>query len=127
MSIMKNITLIKQHKFKNTIVSMRFLMPLEAKKILPRMVLANLLNDVCERYDTKQKVSMRLDEMYGSTLHISSSVVGNAQVISASIKSIHSSFLEKEENMLEQQFALLYEFLLRPLRKEGHFLLERLE
>lgn len=127
MSIMKNITLIKQHKFKNTIVSMRFLMPLEAKKILPRMVLANLLNDVCERYDTKQKVSMRLDEMYGSTLQISSSVVGNAQVISASIKSIHSSFLEKEENMLEQQFALLYEFLLCPLRKEGHFLLERLE
>lgn len=127
MSIMNNITLIKQHKFKNTIVSIRFLMPLEAKKILPRMVLANLLNDVCERYDTKQKVSMRLDEMYGSTLQISSSVVGNAQVISASIKSIHSSFIEKEENMLEQQFALLYEFLLRPLRKDGHFLLERLE
>lgn len=124
---MNNIKIIKDHKFKNTQISVRFLSALDEESILPNMILANLLNDVCERYDTKQKVSNKLDALYGSSFSISSSIIGNAQVMSAKIKSIHSSYINDEINLLEEQFKLLNAFLLHPLMKDGSFLEERFE
>lgn len=124
---MKNVKVIKDHKFKNTLISVRILSPLVEEKILPKMILSNVLNDVCKKYDTKQKVSSQLDKMYGSSFSVSSSVIGDAQVIVAKVKSIHSSYIKGELNLLEEQFALLSEFLLNPLMEDGSFLKEQFE
>lgn len=125
--MMNNIKVIKDHKFKNTMISVRFLSPLVEDKILPKMILANMLNDVCEKYDTKQKVSNQLDEMYGSSFSVTSNIIGNAQVMIAKVKSIHSSYVHGKVNLLEEQFKLLHAFLLHPLMENESFLKERFE
>lgn len=124
---MKNVKVIKDHKFKNTLISVRILSPLVEEKILPKMILSNMLNDVCKKYDTKQKVSSQLDKMYGSSFSVSSSVIGDTQVIVAKVKSIHSSYIKDKLNLLEEQFALLSEFLLNPLMENDSFLNEQFE
>lgn len=121
-NVMSNITLIKDHKFKNIVISVRFLSTLKEEDIASKMVLANVLNDVCEPYDTKQKVSERLDAMYGSSFSITSSVVGNAQIMVAKVKSIHPKFIRHDKHLLAEQFALLQAFLLQPLQVNNSFL-----
>ena len=116
---MSNITIIKNHKFKNIVVSVRFLSKLKENEIASKMVLANVLNDVCNQYDTKQKVSEHLDTMYGSSFGINSSIVGDSQITVAKVKSIHPKFINNKVNLLKEQFALLSSFLLHPFVDEN--------
>ncbi|NCC54093.1 MAG: insulinase family protein [Erysipelotrichia bacterium] len=124
---MNNVKIIHDQKFKNTIISVRFLSPLDESKVMSKILLANLLNDVCAKYDTKQKVSNHLDKMYGSSFSVTSNIIGNAQVIIAKVKSIHADYIHGKINLLEEQFRLLNEFLLHPLMKQQSFLKERLD
>ena len=120
---MDNATILIDKKFKDTIVTLRFLQPLKKEYFLANTVLANYMIDVCQRYDTKQKVSLKLDDLYGSELQMNCSIVGNSQILSVTMCSINARYA-KDKSMLQEQFALLSEFIFHPLRKNGSFCLE---
>ncbi len=124
---MSNITIIKDHKFKNIVISVRFLSKLNKEEIAAKMVLANVLNDVSNTYDTKQKAIQQLDYMYGSALSITSSIIGDGQITVAKAKSIHPKFIDNKVDLLKEQFALLASFLLDPLRENDSFLKSNIE
>lgn len=118
---MNNVKVIKDAKFKNIYVSIRFLSSLKKENILSRLVLANIINESCNRYPSKQAVTDHLDEMYGATYSASSNVVGSAQLMVCKSKIIHPQYIENNIDLLEEQFSLMHEFIFSPLMKNGKF------
>ncbi len=124
---MNNVQIIKDTRFKNVNIQVRMIAKLEEEKVTPRLVLAYLLNDVCEKYDTKQKLSNELDRLYGTNYRASSSVVGNAQVFIFKTKSIHPKFIHHKIDLVKAQCELLNEFINHPLLEDGCFPLQKVE
>ena len=58
---------LQTKKFKDIGISIRFRSPLDEKSACVRSLLALMLCDRSLRYDTKQKMSMHLDALYGAS------------------------------------------------------------
>ena len=109
-----SIHIIQDNKFKNINVSVRFLTPISKNQVLPQMLLANILNESCQKYPTKQSVTDILDTMYGAYYNVSTSIIGKSQALIFKGQIIHPRFLKEENILLEQLFSLLSEFIKHP-------------
>lgn len=106
--------LIKTAKFKDMGVSIRFISELKEEWATQKSLLALMLCDRCMKYDTKQKMNEIMDHLYGATLNAQTMGYGAAQVLEIRSKIINPSYLEDDENLLDEQFAFLHEVLFRP-------------
>ena len=70
-----------------------------------------------EIYPTKQKMSQRLDELYGMSIGAQTIGYGQAQVLELRAKMIHPRFAE-DESLLDEGIHFLREMILRPLLSE---------
>lgn len=123
---MQNLKVIKDHKFKNIHISVRFLKSLKEEEVLVSMVLANMLNESCERFQKKDMLMQHLDSLYGAGYSATSNVIGNAQIINVKTKTIHPKYIHFDKNLLEEQFMLLEQFLFYPYKENGHLSLDKL-
>ncbi len=124
---MNNVHFIQDHKFKNDYVQVRFITKLDQESIAKRMLLTLLMNELCEKFYTKQLVSNELDRLYGASYRCSSSIIGNAQLFIFKTKAIRSSFIHHEMDLLEEQFKLLHAFLMNPRVVDNAFLQEHVK
>lgn len=118
---MSNVKVIHDTKFKNIFISVRFLSDLKQESVLAKYILANILNESCKKYPTKQSVTDLLDQMYGAVYNASSNIVGSAQVMACKSKVIHPTFIQNKMDLLEEQFKLLNAFLFHPLLDDKGF------
>ncbi|MDL2276689.1 hypothetical protein LJC02_03445, partial [Breznakia sp. OttesenSCG-928-G09] len=117
-----NIKIIKETKFKNVIVSVRFRSNLSENTIAGKMILSDLLSNVCAKYPDKQAVVNRLNELYGASLSSNYVTYGNTQVVELRSKFINSSFIQNDINLFDEVIKLLSDFIYRPLLdKDGMF------
>ena len=110
-----NLQVIHTNKFKDIGISIRFQNELEIKKASARSLLSLMLCDRCQKYDTKQKMSMKQDELYGMTLYAQSVGYGKSQVIEIRSKCLHPDYLKQQEDYLHEVFSFLYEIVFHPL------------
>ena len=68
-------------KFKDIGISVRFRNTLQDGKSAKRSLLALMLVDRCQKYDTKLKMSEMQDELYGATLTAQTAGFGASQII----------------------------------------------
>lgn len=108
-------------KFKDIGINIRFLSTLETKKAAMRSLLALMLCDRCLPYDTKQKMSIREDELYGATLNAQTAGFGKAQVIEIRSKIINPSYLKKGNTVLADVFDFLHDIIFSPLLNDSTF------
>lgn len=125
--MMNPLTMIKDKRFKNVYVSVRFLKEMKKEEVLPSMLLANVLNECCSKYDTRDKLSSHLDALYGASYSASCSVLGKTLITNIKTKTIHPSFIHDEIDLIKEQFKLLNEFIFHPCIKEGAFLETKIE
>ena len=118
---MYNVSIVKDKKFKNIYINVRFLTKLNKEKVLPIMLLSNILNESCKVYSDKFSVTKVLDNMYGATLNISNSVIGNYHMLIAKTTIIDPIYIKKDNTLLKDAFSLLHEFLLNPLLQDNAF------
>ena len=107
------IQLIHTPKFKDIVLSVRFLCPLERKESLSRNLLSVMLQDRCEKYNTKNKVTAALDDLYGATIASRTLTYGSAHMLEFRCKALNEKFCSTAH--LEQQFELIHQFLFHPL------------
>ena len=107
------IQLIHTPKFKDIVISVRFLSPLNRKEALSRNLLSVMLQDRCEKYDTKNKVTAALDDLYGASIASRTLTYGNAHMLEFRCKALNEKFCTTAH--LEQQFELIHQFLFHPL------------
>jgi len=118
---MYNVSIVKDKKFKNIYINVRFLTKLNKERVLPIMLLSNILNESCKAYSDKFSVTKVLDNMYGATLNISNSVIGNYHMLIAKTTIIDPIYIKKNNTLLKDAFSLLHEFLLNPLLQDNAF------
>lgn len=120
MQITKGVQLhfMKTEKFKDIGISIRFRSELEPKLAASRSLLALMLCDRCETYDTKKKMSDYLDLLYGATLNAQTAGYGSAQIVEIRSKVINPRYVKGEEGLLKSLFSFLHEVLFQPLLKE---------
>lgn len=106
---------IHTKKFKDIGISIRFQNSLEKKKASARSLLALMMCDRCQKYDTKQKMSMKQDELYGMTLYAQSVGYGKSQVVELRSKCLHPAYLKQQDDYLYEVFSFLHEVLFNPL------------
>lgn len=114
-NINKNVNLYidKTNKFKSVDIDVVFSTLLTDKDKAYYYALSAFLEDSCMRYDTKQKVSNILDELYGAKLNVKIDKKGEALLIRFTSSLINDKYVKQD--LLAKQFAMLNEFINHPL------------
>lgn len=116
-----NIKIIKEQKFKNITISIRFRSILDEKTMPYKMILNDLLSNVSAKYPSKQAVVDRLYELYGASLSTNYITYGKSQVIELKAKLINPLFVSEDIDLVYEVLQLLHEFLYHPLLEDGSF------
>ena len=109
-------------KFKDIGISIRFRNVLSDKTAAVRSLLALMFVDRCQRYNTKQKMSIVQDELYGATLTTQTMGFGQSQLIEVRSKVINPRYIKETNSLLQDMFSFLHEVLFAPLLTEEVFL-----
>lgn len=112
-----DVHVVATSKFKDIGMSIRFMNTLEEKKATVRSLLALMLCDRCEKYNTKKAMSRKMDELYGASYSAQTVGYGAAQVLDIRSKIIHPSYTS-QSNLLSDWFEFLQSTILHPLFNE---------
>ena len=112
---------LQTKKFKDIGISIRFRSPLDEKSACVRSLLALMLCDRSLRYDTKQKMSMHLDALYGASLNAQTMGYGASHVVDIRMKVINPKYCDNV-NLNEEIFVFLKEILFFPAIREDVFI-----
>lgn len=115
-----HLQVIPTNKFKDIGVSIRFMSDLHKERATIRSLLALMLCDRCQKFDSKQKMSTHQDELYGATLSAQTIGYGASQVLDIRSKIIHPAYA-KEDMLLDDLFQFLHEIIFSPLLDEAVF------
>ena len=108
-----NLYIDKTNKFKSVNIDVVFSTLLSDKDKVYYYALSAFLEDSCAKYDTKQKVSNVLDELYGAKLNVKIDKKGEALLIRFTSSLINDKYVKQD--LLSKQFALLNEFINHPI------------
>ena len=107
-------------KFKDIVISVRFLCPLlSAQQAITRSILSAMLQDRSEKYSTKTLVTEALDDLYGASVISKTVTYGQAHMLEFRCKVLNEKFCTSAH--LEKQFELVHQFLFHPLFSEESF------
>lgn len=124
---------IKTTKFKDIALSIRFQNALEKKTACARSLLALMLCDRSQKFDTKKKMSDQQDALYGATLHAQTAGFGASQIIDIRSKVVNPRFVNDGEEMMKEWVLFMKEILFQPLltqesfEESKHILLSKIE
>ncbi|AMC93399.1 hypothetical protein AOC36_05220 [Erysipelothrix larvae] len=114
-----NIWLIPDSKFNEVSVNLLIKFPLTKETATTANVLTKMLSDRLSAYPSKQEMAKHLDWLYGTSLSVFTYSLGQAQILEINTRSINKRYVE--EDLLNEQFKLVYEVLLNPLLNEETF------
>ncbi len=100
-------------KFKDITVSVRFLNDLKKETVTLKSLLSIMLQDRCQKYDTKQKMSTQLDLLYGAGCSTKIMGFGQSQVLELKSRVLNDLYVN--EGLFEKQLDLIYEIIFSPL------------
>ena len=121
---------IKTDRFKSGYFSVNFLLPLSAEGASYYALIPRVLCRGCARYPDQQKISRRLEELYGADISTQNVKRGEAQCVSFVLDVLDNDYLPAGEkiDVLAETAELLREILFEPLLcEDGVFLPEYVE
>lgn len=107
-----NIHIAKTPKFKDVNIEVVFSKRLDGIDDVYYYGLCQFMEDSCMLYDTKQKVSNILDELYGAKLNVKIEKRGQLLILRFISNVLNGKFVHSD--LLSQQFKLLAAFILQP-------------
>lgn len=122
-TINENITLtyIPMGKLKTTTVGFYIHCPLDKKTASCNALLATVLKQGSSEYPTRELLTKRLDELYGSTLASGVSKKGEDHILSFEAECISDKYTMDGEKLLSQLVEVLFGVIFSPLSVEGRF------
>lgn len=114
-----NLKVIKETKFKNIVISVRFRSPLHKDNVAPRMVISDYLTNVCKQYPTKASIVDKLNAMYGASISSNYMTYGDSQVVELRARIIDPSYIDYKEDLIMEAIAVMKAFLYEPLVDEN--------
>lgn len=115
---MSKISIISTKKFKDVVITLRFANQDKTRKT-QRALLALMLSDRSDKYNSKVKMNQKLDNMFGAVLSSSVHNYGQAHVLDVSLGVLNEKFVKAD--LFEDQIKLLYQLIYKPLLSEVVF------
>ena len=113
---------IPDPKFKRNLISVHFIVPLDAATASVNAVVPYILRKSCRQYPDFSAFTARLENLYGAGLSAGVSKVNGWQIISVSIQGLDSRFALENEDIAGECASLLAAVVLDPkLEGKGLF------
>lgn len=117
------LNMVQTDRFKTGCVSVNLLLPLTERDASVNALVPSVLLRGCESYPDMQKISQRLDELYGASIGTLVRKKGEVQTVG-----LYADFLEdryaEETSVFAQMMEFLQELLFKPCLEDGGFFRE---
>ena len=113
--------LIKTDIFKTNLVSIILTTPLRKENITKNALIPFLLKMGSKHFNTQEKISLRLEELYGTSLNCGVDKVGDNQIIKFVAESIDNHYTLNGEDLIKDVIDLLVDVTFNPYLENGKF------
>lgn len=115
------LTYLPAKKFKTSLLSAQFVVPLKWETASANALFAAILRRGTTACPDMGALSRRLDQLYGARIDVTIRKKGEAQCVGFVASLIDDSFAPGGERLLEPAAALLGELIRDPVTEDGHF------
>nr|WP_026680956.1 pitrilysin family protein [Priestia megaterium] len=105
---------IPNKKYKTITLVLKLKAPLSRDTITKRALIPYILKQGTKKYPSKQKLQMKLDDLYGASISIDGAKKGENHIISLRLEIANQKFLEDTTTILDEGINLLHEILFDP-------------
>lgn len=112
---------IKTNIFKTNLISIIITTPLKKKNVTKNALIPFLLKRGSNNYPTHEQISLRLEELYGTSLNCGIDKVGDNQVIKFVTESIDNHYTLSGEDLIKDVIDLLIDVVFNPYMEKNMF------
>lgn len=109
------------NKYKTNLITAFLSVPLNRETVTLNALIASILRLGTVTRPTQEKISKRLEEMYGAEFNCGIEKLGDIQILKFYIEVLNDSFLPQKENLLEQAMNELLDLVFNPILENGGF------
>ena len=118
---------IKNSRFKTTLVSFNFYLPLNEEKVAAFALLPFVMTTCSKRYPDFRSLNFKLSKLYGAELSASAEKIGDYQLLKMSVSVIGDKYTLDGEQLTAEAVSLLTELVFEPKTENGEFFSSDLE
>ena len=116
-----HIHVLPTEKFKTTMITFKFMAPLEYETITARSVLSKVLVRASQKWQDDKALNRRLSELYGAYVNSFVSKFKDKHVITISLEIVNERYLKDQTPLFEHGLDLLNELIWNPLIHNKQF------
>lgn len=116
-----NLHVVPSKKYKTITIVAKFKAPLNRETITKRVLLPSILRQGTKRYPTRADLQFKLDDLYGASLSLDGSKVGDHHVISVRMEIANQKYINDESSIIDDAIALLNEVVFNPNTENNAF------
>lgn len=116
-----NLHIVPSKKYKTITIVAKFKAPLNRETITKRVLLPTILRQGTKNYPTRADLQFKLDDLYGASLSLDGSKVGDHHVISVRMEIANQKYINDESSIIENASALLNEVVFNPNTENKSF------
>ena len=118
---------IKNDRFKTTLVSFNFYLPLKKETVASFGLLPFILTSCSKKYPDFSRLNYKLCKLYGARLDASTEKYGDYQLLKMTVSLINDRYSLDEESLIKRACELLLGLIFEPNTENGAFLEPDLE
>ena len=118
---------IKNSRFKTTLISFNFYLPLRKETVAEYALLPFILTTCSKKYPEFSKLNYKLNKLYGARLDASCEKFGDYQLLKMTVSVINDRYALDDESLVKRASDLLLSLLFEPSTEDGSFFQNDLE
>ena len=118
---------IKNERFKTTLISFNFFLPLKKDTVALYALLPFILTSCSSKYPEFSKLNYKLSKLYGARLDASTEKYGDYQLLKMTVSVINDRYALDDESLVKRASDLLLNLVFDPSVQNGAFLQNDLE
>ncbi|MGW9855608.1 putative Zn-dependent peptidase [Staphylococcus hominis] len=116
-----HIDILPTEKFKTTMITIKFMAPLDYETITDRSLLSKVLVRATKKWPTDKDFNKQLSELYGAYINSFVSKFKDKHVITISLEIVNERYLKDNTPLFEKGLNLLKEVIMNPLIENNSF------
>ena len=122
-NIKEGVTLhkIRTNKFKTNLFAVFLAVPLEKETVTKNALISAVLRRGTNALDSQDKISKKLEEMYGASFDCGIEKTGDNQILKFYLEAVDEQFLPEKESLNKKCIDLLFSIIFDPLLENDAF------